>query len=181
MFTNQARIAVFSIFAAMLVFFLFQRTYQLAAVTWMLMCLLVIDYVRQGTLIQAAKYFHTKDYNKAEELLLQIRWPEKLSPKKRGFYEFMMGAISVQKREYEDAERHYELAAQFPLRNWNDHVASLVHVANISIRLGKMDKAVAYLELAQKKEDKITSKMKEVISRLQQEINQHQNKNQAGD
>ena len=39
---------------------------------------------------------------------------------------------------YTNAEIHYELAAQYPLRTANDHVAALVHVANISIRQGQL-------------------------------------------
>ncbi len=88
----------------------------------------------------AAKYYHHKEYKKTEALLRQIRKPEWLSKKRRGFYEYMMGGVCLQKQDFDAAERHYELAAQYPLRSVNDHVAALVHVANISIRLGKYEK-----------------------------------------
>jgi tetratricopeptide (TPR) repeat protein len=84
-----------------------------------------------------------------------------------------MGGVYLQRQDYEDAEKHYEIAAQYPLRSVNDHVAALVHVANISIRLGNYDKAEAYLELTEKHEEKINAKMKDVISRLHQEIKKH--------
>ncbi len=51
------------------------------------------------------------------------------------------GGINLQRQDFEEAERHYELAAQYPLRSANDHVAALVHVANINIRLGNFEKA----------------------------------------
>ena len=81
-----------------------------------------------------------------------------------------MGGVCLQKQDFEDAEKHYEVAAQYPLRSVNDHVAALVHVANISIRQGNFEKAKAYLELTEKHNENINAKMKDVISRLHQEI-----------
>jgi tetratricopeptide (TPR) repeat protein len=173
MFSNKARLFVISIFMIMLVFFTWQRVYQLAAFCLLMLVLIVIEYFKQGTLVLAAKYYHIKDYTKTEELLNQIKKPEWLNRKRRGFYEYMMGAICLHKHEFDAAEHHYELAAQYPLRTLNDHVAALVHVANISIRLGKYDKAETYLQLALKDKEKITAKMLAVIDRLKQELKKH--------
>jgi len=119
------------------------------------------------------KHGKGKDDWGSVDLLKQIRKPELLSKKRRGFYEYMMGAVCLQKHEYEAAEHHYELASQYPLRTLNDHVAALVHVANISIRQGNYDKAEAYLQLALQDKEKITAKMLAVIDRLKQEIKKH--------
>jgi tetratricopeptide (TPR) repeat protein len=173
MFSNKARIFVLSIFAIMLVLFAYQRVYQLAAFCMLMIVMIILEYFKQGTLVLAAKYYHLKDYTRTEELLRQIRKPEWLNKKRRGFYEYMMGGISLQKQDFDAAERHYELAAQYPLRTLNDHVAALVHVANISIRQGKYDKAEAYLQLALKDKEKITAKMLAVIDRLKQELKKH--------
>ncbi|MDB5025908.1 MAG: tetratricopeptide repeat protein [Mucilaginibacter sp.] len=173
MFSNRARIFVLSVFAIMLVLFAYQHVYQLTAFCALMIIVIVFEYFKQGTLVLAAKYYHLKDYEKTEELLKQIRKPEWLNKKRRGFYEYMMGAICLWKHEFNAAEAHYELAAQYPLRTLNDHVAALVHVANISIRLGKYDKAEAYLQLALKDKEKITAKMLAVIDRLKQEIKKH--------
>ncbi|MGZ3766910.1 MAG: hypothetical protein ACXVB0_04935 [Mucilaginibacter sp.] len=157
----------------MMVLFTYQRVYSLAAFCAMMIVLIVVEYFKQGTLVLAAKYYHQKDYTKTEELLKQIKKPEWLNKKRRGFYEYMMGAICLHKHEFDAAESHYELAAQYPLRTLNDHVAALVHVANISIRLGKYEKAEAYLQLALKDKEKITAKMLAVIDRLKQELKKH--------
>ena len=157
----------------MLVLFAYQHVYQLAAFCLLMIVMIIVEYFKQGTLVLAAKYYHLKDYTRTEELLKQIRKPEWLSKKRRGFYEYIMGGISLQKQDFDAAERHYELAAQFPLRTLNDHVAALVHVANISIRQGKYDKAEAYLQLALKDKEKITAKMLAVIDRLKQELKKH--------
>lgn len=173
MFSNKARVFVLSVFAIMLVLFAYQRVYQLAAFCLLMIIMIVIEYFKQGTLVLAAKFFHQKDYGRAEELLRQIKRPSWLAKRRRGFYEFMMGGISLHKQDFDAAEYHYELAAQYPLRTLNDHVAALVHVANISIRQGKYDKAEAYLQLALKNKEKITARMMSVIDRLKQEIKKH--------
>jgi tetratricopeptide (TPR) repeat protein len=149
------------------------RIYELAAVAAMMIILLIWDYFRQGTLIIAAKHFHVKDYDKTAASLNQIMKPEWLSKKRRGYYEFIYGGVCLQKQDFEAAERHYETAAQYPLRSVNDHVAALVSVANISIRRGNYEKAKAYLQLAEQHKETITAKMKEVINRLHQELKKH--------
>ena len=170
MFSNKGRIFVLIVFTAMMLFFAYQRVWQLAAFCVLMIGMIIVDYFKQGTLVLAAKHYHHKEYDKAEALLRQIRKPEWLSKKRRGFYEYMMGAISLQKHDFDAAERHYELAVQYPLRTLNDHIAALVHVANISIRQGNFEKAAAYLQLTEKNHEQINAKMKDVIERLRQEL-----------
>jgi len=172
MFTNNARIILTGIFLACGLFFSYHHVYQLVALMLLFIALLVWGYFKEGTIILAAKSFHKKDYAKTELLLSQITHPSWLSKKRRGFYEFIMGGVALQKQDYEAAEKHYELAAQYPLRTVNDHVAALVHVANISIRLGDHDKAREYLQRAEKLKDHITAKMKDVIVKIEQELKQ---------
>ena len=173
MFTNNARIVLTGIFLAMGLFFSYHQAYELMGAALLFIVLLIWGYFKEGTVILAAKSFHKKDYNKTELLLSQISHPSWLSKKRRGFYEFIMGGVCLQKQDYSEAEKHYELAAQYPLRTANDHVAALVHVANISIRQANYDKAEAYLQLATKHQGEIKSKMKEVIAKLEQELKQH--------
>jgi hypothetical protein len=173
MFTNRARILVIGAFIITLVICINMHVYQIAGVAVMFIGLLIWGYFKEGTIILAAKAFHHKDYEKTETLLNQIPNPNWLSKKRRGFYEFIMGGVCLQKQDFDAAEKHYELAAQYPLRTANDHVAALGHVVNISIRQGNFEKAKAYLQLADKYEGKINAKMKDVISRLHQELKKH--------
>jgi len=173
MFTNNARIILVGFFLALGLFFSYQQVYELMAASLMFIVLVIWGYFKEGTVIMAAKSFHKKDYARAEALLLQISRPNWLSKKRRGFYEFIMGGVALQRQDYSNAEIHYELAAQYPLRTANDHVAALVHVANISIRQGNYDKARAYIQLAENNRNNITAKMKEVIAKLEQELKQH--------
>jgi tetratricopeptide (TPR) repeat protein len=173
MFSNRVRIFISFVFLLSLGLLLYLHIYELAAVAAMMILLLIWDYFKQGTLIVAARYFHAKDYAKTEASLKEITRPEWLSKKRRGFYEYIYGGVCIQKQDFEEAERHYELAAQYPLHTVNDHVAALVTVANINIRFGNYNKAKAYLQLTEKHADKITAKMKEVIGRLHQELKKH--------
>ena len=170
MFSNRTRLFIGTIFFLSLILLVDKHWYELAALALMMIVLLGWDYLRQGTLVVAARYFHHKDYDKAERSLSEILKPQWLSKNRRGYYEFLMGGVCLQKQDFDDAEKHYEIAAQYPLRSVNDHVAALVHVANISIRLGNFEKAKAYLELSEKHNEKINAKMKDVIKRLHDEI-----------
>jgi tetratricopeptide (TPR) repeat protein len=161
---------VIGAFIIMLAIAINLHVYQIAGVIIMFIGLLIWGYFKEGTIILAAKSFHDKDYAKTEALLVQVNNPNWLSKKRRGFYEFIMGGVCLQKQDFDAAEKHYELAAQYPLRTANDHVAALGHVVNISIRQGNFEKAKAYLQLAEKYEDKINAKMKDVINRLHKEL-----------
>ncbi|AMR31644.1 hypothetical protein A0256_09525 [Mucilaginibacter sp. PAMC 26640] len=173
MFTKRARILVTGLFVILLTVVLYMHIYPLAAVCVMFIVLLIWGYYKQGPIVLAAKHFHDKDYRGAERLLNEVNRPEWLSKRRRGFYEFIYGGICMQKKDYDEAERHYEIAAQYPLRSANDHVAALMHVANINVRNGNFEKAKAYLQLAEKHKDKITAKMKDVMSRVEQELKKH--------
>ncbi|QQL49121.1 tetratricopeptide repeat protein [Mucilaginibacter ginkgonis] len=174
MLTNQARLIIAGVFALMLAFFVYEQVYQLAGVAGMFIVLLIWGYFKEGPVVMAAKTFYDKDYDKTEKLLLSVKHPNWLNRKRRGFYEFMLGSISLQRQDYDSAERHFELAAQYPLRSVNDHVAALAHVANISVRQHNYEKAEAYLGLAEKHYDKTTAKMKALLERIKAEIKQHQ-------
>ena len=173
MFTNNARIILIGVFLATGLFFSYQRVYELMGVAMLFIGIIIFGYFKEGTVILAAKSFHKKDYDKTEALLKQITHANWLAKKRRGFYEFMMGGVYLQKQDYEAAELQYELAAQYPLRTANDPVAALVHVANISIRQGNYDKAQVYIQLAEKQNDAITAKMKDVIAKIKQELKQY--------
>src|ERR1700710_249968 len=115
MFTNRTRLFIGSTFLLSFILLINIRRYEFAAVAFMMIALLIWDYFKQGTLVIAAKHFYHKDYEKTETVLSQIKKPTWLGKNRRGYYEFFMGGICLQKQDYEDAEKHYEIAAQYPL------------------------------------------------------------------
>lgn len=170
MFTNRARILVIGAFIIAMAVAIKLHVYEVAAIVGMFIVLLIWGYFKEGTIVMAAKAFHNKNYDKAEGLLKQVHNPDWLSKKRRGFYEFIYGGICLQRQDFTEAEKHYEIAALYPLRSINNHVAALVHVANLSIRHDDYEKAKAFLALADRHQEKITAKMKDVIKRLHQEL-----------
>lgn len=173
MFTNPIRVIIGITFLLAFVLLVSVKLYEFAAVALAMVALLTWDYFKQGTLVIAAKHFHHKDFEKTQQVLLQIKKPEWLSKKRRGYYEFLMGGVCLQKQDFGRAGKHYEMAAQYPLRSVNDHIAALAHVANISIRHGDYEKAASFLQLTDKHREEMNAKMKDVIDRLKQELKKH--------
>ncbi|RYE27532.1 MAG: tetratricopeptide repeat protein [Sphingobacteriaceae bacterium] len=172
MFTNRARQLVIFVFVLVLLFTIYEQAFEITGIALLAIGILLWGYFKEGTVILAAKDFHDKNYEKTHALLSQIARPNWLAKKRRGYYEYMMGGISLQEQDFDAAIQHYEVAVQYPLRSVNDHVAALVHVANISLRQHYFDKAEAYLSLAKKQDSNISSRMREVIIKLEKEIKQ---------
>ena len=168
MFTRKARLAVIAVALLLLVWTLYLEVYEVAAVIGVGIALLVWGYFTEGTVVMAAKEFHYKNYDRAEELLKEIEDPERLNKHRRGFYEFIYGNIELHRHNYEEAERHFQLATRFPLRNQNDKALVWTHLANISLRKKDYERSLAYL--AKARELKITSRVKAIIEKIEQEI-----------
>jgi tetratricopeptide (TPR) repeat protein len=116
----------------------------------------------------AAREFHAKNYEEAEILLKEIEDPDRLGRHRRGFYEFIYGNLELHKHNYEEAEKHFQIASRFPLRNQNDKAIVLVHLANINLRKKDKEKAKAYVEKA--KTFKISARVKSIIEKIESEI-----------
>ncbi len=168
MLTKRARFAVIIVAISVLLYTLYQEVYEVSAITSLGISLLIWGYFREGTVIIAARQFHLKNYQRAEELLLEIASPDKLSRRRRGFYEFIYGNIELQRNNYHDAEKHFQIASNFPLRNQNDKAIVLVHLANINLRKKDPSRARVYIEKA--KALKITERIKSIILNIEQEI-----------
>ena len=169
MFTKRARFWVIGVAVFLLGWTISQQVYEITAIIGIGIALLVWGYFREGTVVMAAREFHAKNYDGAEELLKEIEDPEKLGRHRRGFYEFIYGNVELHRQNYEQAEKHFQIASNFPLRNQNDKAIVLVHLANLNLRKKDFDRAAAYVERA--KSYKITSRVKKIIEKIESEIN----------
>ena len=142
--------------------------YEVAAAFAVAIGALVWGYYREGTVVMAAREFHHKNYERAEELLKEIDDPDRLKRHRRGFYEFIYGNIELQRQNFDAAERHFQIATRFPLRNQNDKAIVLVHLANLNLRKKDFERSGAYV--ARAKQLKITSRVKNIIQRIETEI-----------
>lgn len=166
--TARARFAAIAVALVLLGWTIYQQVYEMSAVVALGIVLLIWSHFRQGTVMLAAKAFQQKDYDKAETLLSEIRDPDKLSKKRRGFYEFISGNIELQKNNFEEAERHFQIASRFPLRNENDKGIILVQLANLNLRKRDFTKARAYAEKA--KSLKVSARVQNIIQKIEKEI-----------
>lgn len=169
MFTKKARFWVIGVAVFLLGWTISQQVYEIAAIIGIGIALLVWGYFREGTVVMAAREFHAKNYDGAEELLKEIEDPDKLGRHRRGFYEFIYGNVELHRQNYEQAEKHFQIATNFPLRNQNDKAIVLVHLANLNLRKKEFERASAYVERA--KSYKITSRVKKIIEKIESEIN----------
>lgn len=169
MLTKKARIWVIVIAVILLLWTLYEQVYEISAIIGIGIGLLVWGYFREGTVVMAARQFHEKNYDGAEELLKEIKDPDKLGRHRRGFYEFIYGNIELHRQNYQEAEKHFQIATKFPLRNQNDKAIVLVHLANLNLRKKEPARAKAYVEKA--KTFKITARVKNIIENIEQEIN----------
>jgi tetratricopeptide (TPR) repeat protein len=166
--TRKARLFVFGITLILLGWTIYERVYEVSAIVGLFLGFLIWSYFKQGSVMLAAKAFHQKDYDKAEELLREIKDPDKLSRKRRGFYEFIYGNIELQRENFELSEQHFQIASRFPLQNENDKGIILVHLANLNLRKHDYEKAKAYTDKA--KDLKISVRIQNIIKKIEQEI-----------
>lgn len=168
MLTKKARFWVIAIAFILLFWTLYEQVYEISAVIGIGIGLLVWGYFREGTVVMAAREFHEKNYDGAEELLKEITDPDKLGRHRRGFYEFIYGNLELHRQNYAEAEKHFQIASKFPLRNQNDKAIVMVHLANLNLRKKDSERAKVYVEKA--KTFKITSRVKNIIENIEQEI-----------
>lgn len=169
MLTKKARLGVIAIAVLLTFWTIYHEAYEISAALGVGLILLIWGYFKEGTVIMAAREFHEKNYDRAEELLKEIVDPDRLGRHRRGFYEFIYGNIELNRQNYEEAEKHFQIASTFPLRNHNDKAIVLVHLANLNLRKKNHERAIAYVEKA--KALKITARVKNIIHKIEQDIN----------
>jgi hypothetical protein len=168
MLTRKARLWVIGIAVLLLIWTVYEQVYEVTAATALMIGFLIWGYFREGTVVMAAREFHAKNYEEAEILLKEIEDPDRLGRHRRGFYEFIYGNLELHKHNFEEAEKHFQIASRFPLRNQNDKAIVLVHLANINLRKKDKEKAKAYVEKA--KTFKISARVKSIIEKIESEI-----------
>ncbi|MEO8796149.1 MAG: hypothetical protein ABI390_11830 [Daejeonella sp.] len=168
MLTKNARLGVIAVTVLLLIWTLFEQVFEISAIVALGLGFLIWGYFREGSVIMAAREFHAKNYDRAEELLKEISDPDRLSRHRRGFYEFIYGNVELHRLNYDEAEKHFQIASKFPLRNQNDKAIVFVHLANLNLRKKENERARAYVEKA--KTLKTTARVKNIIQKIEQEI-----------
>lgn len=167
MFTNQARILVCVLLLLVSALAGYYKVYEITALAIMFTGLVVWGYFKEGPIILAAKQYKLKNYEKAKELLLTIKNPEYLNKRRKPYYEFLLGNISVNQMDYADAEYHLGKAAVMGLRA-SDLGVALMHLANISLRNKDKEKGMVWINQAEK--IPLTEKYKSILKNIEKEL-----------
>jgi hypothetical protein len=167
MFTNSARIAVCILLLLVAVFAAFLKVYEIVALGLLMLALVIHGYFKEGTVVIAAKQYKLKNYQKAKELLQNIKNPDLLNKKRKPYYEFLLGSIAVNQLDYHNAELHLGKAAVLGLKA-NDLGVALMHLANISLRNQDKLKGIIWIKQAEKLP--LTAKYKSIISNIEKEL-----------
>jgi hypothetical protein len=168
MLTVQARIAIIAIALLLLGWTVYVQVYELSALTAFGILFVIYGYFKEGTVVLAAKAYHNQDLFKTEKLLNQIKNPDRLKKSRRGYYEFMYGNIELKRQNLLEAERHFQIASRFPLKNENEKALVLTQLANLNLGKKEFAKAGAYLDIA--KELKSSARVKDIIEKIHKEI-----------
>ncbi|RZJ83089.1 MAG: hypothetical protein EOO20_23445 [Chryseobacterium sp.] len=169
MYNAKGRYILMAILIATGVICLIKKEEQLAALCALLLALLIWSHFKQSSVVIASKYFKKGDYDNAEKSLREVPNPDRLSKRRRGYYEFMKGSMALKREDYDVAERHFQIASRFPIGGKNDKAFVMIHLANLALR--KKDKTRVMAYVARAKELVSTPKATDIINRIEKEAN----------
>ncbi|MRX48221.1 tetratricopeptide repeat protein [Pedobacter puniceum] len=169
MFSNKARwlVGFLLLIVAMLAITL--KVYEIAALSFLFVGLVIWGYFKEGPIILAAKQFKNKDYEAAKNLLLSIAKPQYLSKKRKPYYEYLLGCIAVHQMDYQTAEKHLEKAAFSGLKV-QDLGTAIMHLANINLRNKQKDKGLLWI--AEAKKIPLPARQQSILKNLEKELHQ---------
>lgn len=167
MLTNQARIFISLLLILAASFAAYYQVYTMAAFAILLIGMVVFGYFKEGTVILAAKQLKYKNYEKAKDLLLSIKNPERLNKRRKPYYHLILGNIALQQLDYTTAQANLEKAATLGLKA-NDLGSTLMHLANISLRNKNKTQGLYWIAEADKLP--LTEKYKSILKNIAHEI-----------
>jgi len=172
MYNAKGRYLLMAMFLIAAVVFLVYKQEELSAVSAMFFGFVLWSHFKQSSILLASKYYHKGAYDDAERILKEVPNPDRLARNRRGYYEFMMGNLVLKRNEFDEAERHFQIASRFPLGGKNDKAFVMIHLANLSLRKKDKERMLAYVEHA--KTLAVTPKAQEIIKKLELEANKLQ-------
>lgn len=166
MLTNRARYSVIGLFLILAIAAGIYHIYEIAALAVLVSLYMIWGYFRDGAIVLAARAYHEKNYVKTARLLDNTKTPDRLSKKRRGYYEFMRANIALQNGALADAERHFQIATVFPLQKVQ-RISTYANLANLALMQNDAERTQAYIAQARKLEP--TAKFTAILDRLEKE------------
>ena len=165
MYNAKGRYALMAIFVIAAIVCLYYDQTQLAALGGLLAAFVLWSHFKHSSIVLASKYYQQGNYERTERILSEVPNPDRLAKKRRGYYEFMKANIALRNGEYDQAEQHFQIASRFPLGGTNDKAFVMIHLANLALRKKDKERSTAYINRA--KELAVTSKAKDLISKIE--------------
>ncbi|MBT1706461.1 hypothetical protein [Chryseosolibacter indicus] len=82
--------------------------------------LVVWGYFKNGTVYLAWRKVKKQDFQQAERILSQTKYPELLKREQKGFYHFIKAMISANANDIDNAYINFKKALQFGVRTQNN-------------------------------------------------------------
>jgi hypothetical protein len=132
--------------------------------------LFVYGWFRYGTVVLAFRALRRGNLKRAEKMLAEIRYPNRLGPQYLSFYWWIQGALAADAGDLATARRYLELAYNGRLRTAHNHCVVACCLADLALRLGEMEQARRYLRAARTHVHR--SELDPMIEKLEREIAQ---------
>jgi len=166
----KKRLQVLAVVAAMIATLLFFMAGQWAAAGASLLFTLFLVYglYRFGPVQHALRHLYRGDLEKCEAELKKIPAAGKLRKEDQAYYHFCKAYLSSSAGKIEAAQKSFEQALQAGLSLANDRAVAHVSLADICLKKGQKEKALAHLAEAKKlKHNKV---VEEAIQKLDKRL-----------
>lgn len=171
MFTFKVRILLVVAAVAAMVISLVYQNYPSLALYAACIGMLVVGYFRNGTVWLALQQLRRQQYDKAGQLLDEVKDPERLAKNQKGYYYFVRAFVAMSKDDITTAEGMFIQALKHGVRTQNNEALAYLHLADI--KLVQKDKTLAgeYLQKIQARKysptlqghiDEVTEKVEEL-------------------
>lgn len=112
--------------------------------------LLLLAHFKFGSVYSAFRHLQKGDFEKADNMISQIRRPEWLAKSTKGYYYLVKGLIAMNDKEFDTSKLLLRKALEHRLRTDNDQGLVLLNMAHISFVQNKPNEAEVYLKEGKK-------------------------------
>lgn len=165
MFTSFVRLLILAVCSGLSVFAAVYNIRTLLVLSAVASVTMLIGYFRASTIHLAIKAVLSEDFDKAERLLLQIRYPQRLSSKNKLYYLFCQGIVARGREDYPAAITALEDATTERLRPDQYQAMALLALTDIFMVQGDREKARYYF--SKMKNLKVSPALLESVRKMQ--------------
>jgi tetratricopeptide (TPR) repeat protein len=134
--------------------------------------LIVLDYLRSGSMWPAYQAFKLQDYKGLRRRLRETLFPFLLSKTHKAKYHYLKGAAEIHREHFDEAEKHFKLALSQRKTSPTDKGMIYGFLASIALHRGDKKAALAYLDKANQEGD--SPALKQIEDNIRKKIGNFQ-------